>query len=241
MEIEDPIAHGSETIHVRLTLGQTGLEGAFALQTGRQPKRVILPVLHRLADSIVQIAEAGSGEAAAAVTCRKGCDACCRQMVPLAPTEAHGLAETLGRMTPAAAQRVLARFERGMEALDKKGILDRLRKRSELTPEELERLDRDYFAAQVPCPFLERRACMIHAERPLPCREFVVTSDPHHCTTPGEGQMRRVELPAKPSVALCQSDGGTWVPLILAREFTAQRSETVGVAADALRDVLAKL
>ncbi len=231
----------TENIGIKLTVAGLELEGAFALPANPGPKRVILPVLQKLTDQVVQIAEAAASASGQTTACRKGCDACCRQMVPLAPTEAHGLAEALAALDAAAGQRVLARFERALEALGKKGILDRLRRRRNLTNQELAALDRDYFAAQVACPFLERRACMIHAARPLACREFLVSSDPRHCAAPGDGHVMRVELPAKPSVALCQSDGGGWVPLILAREFTAQRRESSVHAAGAIRDVLGRL
>lgn len=44
------------------------------------------------------------------------------------------------------------------------------------------RLQAEYFAKQVPCPFLsENNTCMIYTVRPLACRALAVISDPEEC------------------------------------------------------------
>lgn len=213
-----------ETVRVRLTVGETEVDGAVQLPAAPMPRRILLPVLQRLTDTVVTV---GAGEAP--VSCRKGCDACCRQMVPISKTEAFGLAESVARMPAPKAQRILARFEEGLGRLDAAGVLDKLLRWQKLKGEDLRCLDRDYFAAGVPCPFLERGACVIHKDRPLACREFLVTSDPAHCRDPGSGSVRQVELGAKISTALAAADGG-WLPLILARrEVSGEREETLTV------------
>lgn len=224
-------------INIKLTLAGHEIEGSFQLPAPPAPKRLILPVLRNLTQAATDIAQSMGKE----FSCHKGCDACCRQMVPLAPTEAHALEEAFDTLDAATAQRVLLRFDSVLGNLDRAGITDRLRDIEGLTPAELQQLDRDYFAAQVPCPFLERHACLIHAHRPLACREFLVTSDPAQCATPGSGLVERVDLPAKPSVALRESDGAAWVPLILAREFTARHPEPQTDPAETLRDILNRL
>src|SRR5271170_2885278 len=151
----------ADGIQVRVKLMVEGCEvdGAVEVPRGRTARRVLLPVLQRLTDTVVSIAERRVVEEGGRISCAKGCDACCRQMVPISATEAYGLAAVLEAMEVGRAQRILARFERGLEALDRAGVLERLMRRAELSGEEPAELDRDYFAAQVACPFLEKRAC----------------------------------------------------------------------------------
>ena len=232
----------SENLLVRFIVDGVEVEGAVQLSTQPAPRRFILPVLRQLTDSVVEIGTHRAGENGERISCQRGCDACCRQMVPIAASEAFGLAKTLQRMETAAGHRVLQRFEEASETLDQAGISDRLRRRRELSPAELDQLDRDYFTAQVACPFLEEGACVIHGERPLACREFLVTSDAVHCQRPDGGKVKRVEMPAKFSVALYETDRpGGWIPLILAREFVAQNNEESVRTGDALREVLSRV
>lgn len=44
------------------------------------------------------------------------------------------------------------------------------------------RLQAEYFAKQIPCPFLsENNACLVYSVRPLACRALAVISDPKEC------------------------------------------------------------
>ena len=39
-------------------------------------------------------------------------------------------------------------------------------------------LGREYFQLGIPCPFLEEESCSIYHDRPITCREYLVTSPP---------------------------------------------------------------
>jgi Fe-S-cluster containining protein len=164
-------------------------------------------------------------------------------MVPLGAAEAFYLEQTIEAMDGRAAVGVKRRFERVMGELERVGLLERLRKREGLNPEQLSQLDRDYFAAQIACPFLVDRSCSIHARRPLACREFLVTSPARHCRDPDSGKVREIRMPAKVSKALWETGGsGGWLPLALAREFAATHQEdSIDDAAAAVQDVLENL
>jgi Fe-S-cluster containining protein len=226
------------TVHLRLMIDGVEVEPGVAVPAGRSPRRVLLPVLRGLTDTVVRIAERG-----VTVSCRKGCDACCRQMVPISATEAYGLAETIERMEPQEAAGVMERFDVACERLEELGLLGRLERRGELSESELKALDRDYFAAGVECPFLVDHACSIHAERPLACREFLVTSAAENCARPGDGGVEQVVLGAKVSVALLSQEERGWLPLVLARGFMARYPEkaTVGAPAEGLQAILRAL
>lgn len=218
---------GTQTVHLQLTVDGVEIEAAVPLPAGPAPRRVVLPTLQGLTDTIVQIAETRAGEAGETVSCKKGCDACCRQMVPISPAEAYALGAVLDAMPPPQAARILERFDVAVETLAAKGLLPRLERRHTLSPDEAAQLDRDYFAAAVNCPFLQNRACSIHKHRPLACREFLVTSPARECRDPGAGGVRPVAMPAKVSVALAGADQEGWLPLVLARDFAARRAEQV--------------
>jgi Fe-S-cluster containining protein len=89
-----------------------------------------------------------------------------------------------------------------------------------------------YFAQGIPCPFLEEGSCSIYADRPLVCREYLVTSPAANCAQLIPGTVRCVPLPFQPSIAFQRLQDGPqaersvrWVPLILAPEWAEAHPE----------------
>src|SRR5260370_26127230 len=83
-----------------------------------------------------------------------------------------------------------------------------------------ERSDRElsvaYFAARIPCPFLEDESCSIHPERPLVCREYLVTSPAELCAGERQEGVTPVAVPKVSMAALgLQDEGDDWFPLAL--------------------------
>lgn len=108
-------------------------------------------------------------------------------------------------------------------------------------------LGRDYFALGVPCPFLEDESCSIHPERPLVCREYLVTSPAEHCARPTPGAVEGVDLPGSLWMAfarLCdpspEAETIGWVPLVPASEGVASHREgpPLRPAPDVFRDLI---
>jgi len=214
---------------MKLTIDGHEVEAAVEVSERPGPRRLILPILQRLTDTVVQIAEQSC---AAKVSCQKGCDACCRQMVPISPTEAYALAALMETLPPQRAAAILERFDRTCEKLADADLLDRLHDRHALTPERQRELDREYFAAGVACPFLENRACSIHSDRPLACREFLVTSSAVYCQNPTADKVMQLPLSAKVSLALSDQDQN-WLPLILSRDFVSAHPELISATTPA--------
>jgi len=155
-------------------------------------------------------------------------------LVPIGDVEASYLAEIVAEMPDARRTHVESRFREAIDRLDRRGMLERLRRADELTThDERRQLGMDYFACGVPCPFLEEEACSIHRDRPLVCREYLVTSPPEHCAEPLPQQIARIRLPVMFSKALSQFGDGVgnrparWLPLVLALEWVANRGEVV--------------
>lgn len=140
------------------------------------------------------------------VSCCKGCGACCRQLIPLAPTEAVMIAELVDNLPDELRARVRDRFERAEDRLRETGLWDKLRALDEpnIDEEEMVRITREYFDLQLACPFLEDEACTIHALRPSVCREYLVVSPAENCSNPYQAGITRVPISLRLSKALAE-------------------------------------
>lgn len=192
----------------------------------------LLPILMSMDDAILSVMENEVRGQGKAISCKKGCGACCRQLVPIGDVEARYLAEIVSEMPPKRRARVEARFAQALEDLERKGMLGRLRQADQLTTKDQRRqLGVDYFACGVACPFLEEECCSIHRDRPLVCREYLVTSPPRYCADPLPQQIARVALPVMLGKVLSRFGDGfgqrpaRWLPLVLALEWTANHPE----------------
>ncbi len=211
--------------HIRIRA--EGREMELNLQVAQAPARPteLLPLLRDLSEAFIGFAVEDEAARGRTVSCRKGCGACCRQLVPLSATEARMLANLVDAMPEPRRSTIQARFDETLARLDAAGQLERLRRPESVTPQELSDLGREYFRAGVPCPFLEDEACSIHPDRPLPCREYLVTNNPALCATPGPETIRTVPMTAKVSVPLAmldvteRRDISPWIPLVLALEW----------------------
>jgi len=183
-----------------------------------------LPVLHGLQDAVtlgvVKDVE-GSGKQ---ISCRAGCGACCRQPVPISESEAVRLAELVASMPASRREHVRARFDGALRTLESHGLLERLRAFSSVDRTERMRLGGEYLQLRIPCPFLEDESCGIYDDRPLRCREFLVTSPPENCVNPGPGNIERPPSPPGPWPLVYRFEDGAgedesrWVALVHALE-----------------------
>jgi hypothetical protein len=163
-------------------------------------------------------------------------------MVPISPAEAFGIRQTLASLPPSRRKKIERKIATAINRLQAADLLDKLRQRAALSEPELKDLDRAYFAAQIPCPFLENESCGIYAERPLACREYLVTSPAAHCSRPTADRVAQVPMPAKVSMGLSRAESGAWVPLVLALEFAAASTESPqGDAAEIIQRILTSI
>ena len=191
----------------------------------------ILPVVHSLADALVDVTTRLVEAQGKRITCHAGCGACCREPIPVAQAEALYLAELVEGMPPASQATLRERFARGLERLERSQILGELVRRMESgSPDVGAELAAAYFEQQIPCPFLDDERCGIYPHRPAVCREYLVTSPPEHCGAPEE-KIERVLLPARVSSVLFRFTGGAAgstaraVPLIVAPLWAHQCGE----------------
>lgn len=128
-----------------------------------------------------QLAIHNTTQTGASISYEKGCVACCRMVIPAAPPDAFALLSVVeAPPSPKKNDRLLERFQAAQKTLHEAGLEDGLRRLSfsedHDTEEELEPLNRAYYALRIPCPFLEDEMCSIYEQRTSACRELFVTS-----------------------------------------------------------------
>ena len=176
------------------------------------PAAEIVPALQGLVNAVVEAAERGK-----AISCRKGCGACCRQLVPVSRTEGERLLQLVEAMPAERRTTLKARFAAAEAAIEAAGLKNR-QGRSD------RELSTAYFALGVPCPFLEDESCSIHPDRPLVCREYLVTSPAELCAGPAQEGVTPVAVP-KVSMAArgLQDEKDDWFALALLQAWARSR------------------
>jgi Fe-S-cluster containining protein len=155
-------------------------------------------------NEVVEAAEKGK-----AVSCRKGCGACCRQLVPISRTEGEALLALIEAMPKDRRKAVRARFADAEARITAAG----LHERGDRSDWEMSVA---YFALGVPCPFLEEESCSIHPDRPLVCREYLVTSPAELCAGPTQEGVTPVPVPKLSLGARrLQDESDSWFPLAM--------------------------
>src|SRR6478672_12209044 len=203
---------GHATATLRLTVGDLRIAHPITVPNEPVPATDVLPALQGLVNAVVGAAESGQ-----AISCRKGCGACCRQLVPISRTEGEALLALVEAMPKERRMAVRARFADAEARITAAGLAERA-----------DRSDREmslaYFALRVPCPFLEDESCSIHTDRPLVCREYLVTSPAELCAGPTQEGVTPVAVP-KVSMAArsLQEEGDAWFPLALLMAWSRTR------------------
>jgi len=188
------------------------------------PARRMLPLFQGLTNQVIDVAVAEIVRRGGAVSCKAGCGACCRQLVPISTTEAHQIRALVDAMPEPRRSEIRARFADAVARIEAAGMLPDARGFDAMPEEEFLTVHPRYFALRIPCPFLEDESCSIHPQRPLICREYLVTSPPEHCSDGPPGSVYRIKLHSVVSHAVTQLEGtdprDSRVALTLALEWT---------------------
>lgn len=160
------------------------------------PAEVVLPILHRFSEQVVEGVEEKALETGESISCKKGCGACCRQPVPVTRAEARQLAALIEGMPEPQKTATKERFNTAMQKARDTSVAGSLVDLTSMDKEKKCTAAQAYFAQNIACPFLIDEACSIHLERPLICREYLVTSSPEHCENLDRTQIKRLPFPA---------------------------------------------
>ncbi len=182
-----------------LELDVLGEPVCFQISVARGSARLsdIAPLAQALSTKLALATLRGLRASGKCVPCRKGCSACCSYLVPLSVPEAFRLSEELSAM-PADKSRTLLQSS-----------LDTARTILEQRPREFDmnglapadsgirsnRLGTWYGGLKLRCPFLSDGLCVIYENRPMACREHVVTGSAALCDVEGTNQPQVVKMP----------------------------------------------
>ncbi len=213
MTTEVPPDDGSgdtANIHLQI-LGETHVVEV-PIPQGSQPILGALPAARELTHQITARAVAAVNREGRTVSCRAGCGACCRQLVAISLPEAQSLTDAVGRMPPDRQAEIRRRFADATARLEAAGLLDPQEPRGDRhliqsdstnVPGHLSVAYR-YFQQRIACPFLENESCGIYEDRPLVCREYLVTSPAADCAKLYELPVARIETPLHMCDAMVQ-------------------------------------
>ncbi len=174
--------------------------------SGSVPITTIVPLLRGISEQAQALEEKKATEAGKTVSCKKGCAACCRMLVPVSAPEAFALKELIHSLPEPRRQVTLNKIAEALTRLDQAGLLTRLTQLAEtaqqLSDEDIDPINRDYYALRMPCPFLEEEICTIHEHRPAACRELLVTSPAELCQEMTKNPVRPLPVPVRMSTVL---------------------------------------
>ena len=188
----------------------------------------LLPLAQMLSDRIVSATCHFVERTGETISCRAGCGACCRNLVAISQVESRNIAKLVDELPGTRRSEIRKRFAAARVELEMAGLLSSLKRTEQLSVTEYKRLSELYFDLKIACPFLENESCSIYQDRPVTCREYLVTSPAENCERPGQAEIRRVKVPLPVFNAVArwlvpESEAGLerWVPLILAPEWAA--------------------
>jgi Fe-S-cluster containining protein len=219
------------TAKVNFQIAGQPVQADITVPAGPVRARELLPVFQGLTDLVVEVAEKAALAGGEKVSCKKGCGACCRQLVPISEMEAYHLRDVVNSLPEPRRSEVRARFADACRRLHELGLAEKLLDHERLPVENIQELGLRYFYLQIACPFLEEESCSIHAQRPLACREYLVTTPAENCARPTAETVRLVPLGSKVSKAVGRlgQDRPTpvmpHVPLVLALEWADAHAE----------------
>ncbi len=219
------------TGNVVVTVGGQPLEMQMTVPADPVKPHRMLPVFQQMSNVLVDRSVSAVESEGKSISCKKGCGACCRQPVPLAEIEAYQIAELVDSLPEPRQSEVRKRFEEAARHFSEIGWYERLSDCAELPKEEQEAVVLEYFREGIACPFLVDESCSIHQDRPVACREYLVTSPAENCSKPSAAGVKLVKLPIKPSKSLLhigqqrQLRGINFIPMTLALRWAEMNPE----------------
>lgn len=210
-----------ETTSLALEISIAGEKVQFSvtLPSGPATWEHLLPFMRGLVKVSSDISQEYFSAQGQPISCRGGCAMCCRHRVPIAEFEAHRLRRLVESMPEPRRTEIIARFQAVEERIRAAGVAGSFDSDEPISLEEMTRRAGSYFRLMIACPFLEDESCSIYDERPLKCREHLVTSPAENCADPEQLPVVGLPLPLRVYLTTLLLDdepgspGIRWVPL----------------------------
>jgi len=225
-----PDADGKVSATVKLNVVGQELTIDMRLPVRPTRPRELLPLYRGLSEHLTQAVLVHVHEGGRTVSCTRSCGACCRQLVPIAELEAWRIRELIDELPEARRAVIRERFVAARRRLAEGGLLQPLEDPTTIGPAAATGFGERYFALGIACPFLEDESCSIYEDRPVICREYLVTSPAANCAHPTRETIATVPVPSAVSRAIRWltapgQEQPPWVPLILAPEWAEAHPE----------------
>jgi len=196
----------TERFNLSITTTSGDLHAQIDIPTGFIAITDIVPVVRSLGEQAQELEVARTIEAGKSISCQKGCAACCRIMIPVSPPEAFALVDVVKSLPDAHRARIQQKLADTQSRLQDAGLLPTLRDMAESTrqqtDEELDMINRIYYALRLPCIFLEDEMCSIYDHRPAGCRGHLVSSPPELCQDTEKNPVQELHIPVRAGTVL---------------------------------------
>jgi Fe-S-cluster containining protein len=158
----------------------------------------LVPLARQLSEEILSITDKKTTESGEAIACRKKCSHCCRYLVPLTIPEAMRLTEEV-ESRPLWERRFVVEscllMARCILELTPKSSLEKFINIPLNAGTRFKDLSDWYSRIDLPCPFLVNHLCTIYEQRPIACREHMVTGSNSNCEVRSVQPPHRVQMP----------------------------------------------
>jgi len=228
------------TGQVVLVVGGERLPLEFTVPARPVTVEQLLPILRGLSSLFSARGAVRSEAAGRPISCRVGCGACCRQLVPLSPSEAGALARLVDALPEPRRGQIRGRFEEALQKLDAAGLLGRMGTR---TPAERTELGRAYSGRASPAPSSRTNPALSIPTGRWPAASTSSPRRPRTAARPGPTIPTSWRCDAYVLPTLVEVEAGGWTPLLLALRFRDENPEPVpsGEAPAILREVIGRL
>ncbi|PKL49397.1 MAG: hypothetical protein CVV39_03050 [Planctomycetes bacterium HGW-Planctomycetes-1] len=154
----------------------------------------IVPLARKLSTKLAAAFVANLREKGHFVPCCKGCSACCSSLIPLSVPEAFRLRKELLAMPSDVSNQIMRScINTAEKILDKAQRTDRMEGFSKNSKPRISQINKWYGELKLPCPLLSKSLCTLYEQRPLACREHIVTGSSASC---------QIKSKCRPNVAI---------------------------------------
>ncbi|MCA9468806.1 MAG: YkgJ family cysteine cluster protein, partial [Nitrospira sp.] len=108
------------TIDIQTPVGP--IQASVAVPSGFIPLTTIIPLMQSIGSEIQELASTAITKTREPISCQKGCAACCRMLIPMAPPEALALKTYVETWEPSRRDVLLARLQSIQDQLQTAGL-----------------------------------------------------------------------------------------------------------------------
>jgi Fe-S-cluster containining protein len=154
----------------------------------------IVPLARKISTKLAAVFTADLVEKGYSIPCCKGCCACCSSLIPLSVPEAFRLREELLAMPNDVSNQIMRScINTAEKILDKAQRTAQMEGFSKNGKPRISQINKWYGELKLPCPFLSESLCTLYEQRPLACREHIVTGSSASC---------QIKSKCRPNVAI---------------------------------------